>query len=71
MNNIKSQIAPKKVLFISNGHGEDLNAAQILKALRQQQPQVEIGAMPIGGYGNAYRNLNVNIIGPTEFLPSG
>jgi uncharacterized protein (TIGR03492 family) len=61
----------KKVLFISNGHGEDLNAIQILKALRQRQPAVEIGAMPIVGYGNAYRNLDVNIIGPTEALPSG
>jgi uncharacterized protein (TIGR03492 family) len=61
----------KKVLFISNGHGEDLNAVQIIKALRQQQPDLEIGAMPIVGYGNAYRNLNIDIIGPTEALPSG
>jgi hypothetical protein len=37
--------ATKKVLFISNGHGEDLNAVQILKALRQEHPQIEIGAM--------------------------
>ena len=61
----------RKVLFISNGHGEDLNAVQIVKALRQQQPQLEIGAMPIVGQGNAYRNLNIDIIGPTESLPSG
>jgi uncharacterized protein (TIGR03492 family) len=61
----------EKVLFISNGHGEDLNAVQILKALRTQHPQIEIGAMPIVGYGNAYRNLNIKIIGPTELLPSG
>ncbi len=61
----------EKVLFISNGHGEDLNAAQILKALRTEHPQIEIGAMPIVGYGNAYRNLNIKIIGPTELLPSG
>jgi uncharacterized protein (TIGR03492 family) len=68
---LDSNKTAKKVLFISNGHGEDLNAVQILKALRQQHPQIEIGAMPIVGYGNAYRNLNVDIIGPTEFLPSG
>jgi uncharacterized protein (TIGR03492 family) len=61
----------EKVLFISNGHGEDLNAVQILKALRTEHPQVEIGAMPLVGYGNAYRNLNIKIIGPTELLPSG
>ncbi|WP_373539501.1 lipid-A-disaccharide synthase-related protein [Chamaesiphon sp.] len=71
MDSPDSQTAPRKVLFISNGHGEDLNAVQIVKALRQQQPQVEIGAMPIVGYGNAYRNLDINIIGPTEALPSG
>ncbi|WP_310484421.1 lipid-A-disaccharide synthase-related protein [Chamaesiphon sp. VAR_48_metabat_403] len=71
MNSSDSQQPTKKVLFISNGHGEDLNAIQIVKALRQQQPQVEIGAMPIVGYGNAYRNLNIKIIGPTELLPSG
>jgi uncharacterized protein (TIGR03492 family) len=71
MNSSESQQITKKVLFLSNGHGEDLNAIQIVKALRQQQPQVEIGAMPIVGYGNAYRNLNINIIGPTEALPSG
>ncbi len=71
MNDSDSQQITKKVLFLSNGHGEDLNAIQIVKALRQQQPQVEIGAMPIVGYGNAYRNLDINIIGPTEALPSG
>jgi uncharacterized protein (TIGR03492 family) len=71
MNSSESLQTTKKVLFLSNGHGEDLNAIQIVKALRQQQPQLEIGAMPIVGYGNAYRNLNINIIGPTEALPSG
>ena len=71
MNRSDSPQTTKKVLFLSNGHGEDLNAIQILKALRQQQPQLEIGAMPIVGYGNAYRNLDVKIIGPTEALPSG
>ncbi len=71
MNSSDSHQQSKKVLFLSNGHGEDLNAIQIVKALRQQQPQVEIGAMPIVGYGNAYRNLNIDIIGPTEALPSG
>ena len=69
--NSGNSIRTRKVLFISNGHGEDLNAVQIVKALRQQQPQLKIGAMPIVGQGNAYRNLNIDIIGPTESLPSG
>jgi uncharacterized protein (TIGR03492 family) len=61
----------QKVLFISNGHGEDLNATEISKALLQQQPQLEIAAMPIVGQGNAYRKMNIKDIGPTESLPSG
>jgi uncharacterized protein (TIGR03492 family) len=70
MDNINSS-HPQKVLFLSNGHGEDLHGIQIVKALRHQQPQLEIGAMPIVGQGNAYRNLGIKIIGPTESLPSG
>lgn len=61
----------KKILFISNGHGEDLNGSQVLKALRQQQPDWELVAMPVVGEGHAYRNLGVEIIGPTQALPSG
>jgi uncharacterized protein (TIGR03492 family) len=71
MNSSDSQQQPKKALFISNGHGEDLNASQIANALRQQQPDLAIGAMPIVGQGNAYRNVEIEIIGPTELLPSG
>ena len=60
-----------KVLFLSNGHGEDLNASLILGALRSLQPSLQIGAMPLVGMGNAYRRLQVEIIGPTQNLPSG
>jgi uncharacterized protein (TIGR03492 family) len=61
----------KKILFISNGHGEDLNGSQVLQALRQQQPDWELAAMPVVGEGHAYRNFGVQIIGPTQALPSG
>jgi uncharacterized protein (TIGR03492 family) len=60
-----------KVLFLSNGHGEDLNASLILGALRSLQPSLQIGAMPLVGMGNAYRRLQVEIIGSTQNLPSG
>jgi uncharacterized protein (TIGR03492 family) len=60
-----------KVLFLSNGHGEDLNASLILGALRAREPSLQIGAMPLVGMGNAYRRLQVEIIGPTQNLPSG
>jgi uncharacterized protein (TIGR03492 family) len=61
----------KRILCLSNGHGEDLNASQVLKALRTAAPHIEISAMPLVGAGNAYRNLEIPIIGPTQSLPSG
>ena len=63
---------PKKVLFISNGHGEDVNGSMVAQALHLQDPTVQLGAMPIVGAGNAYRKLNIPIIGPTKSeMPSG
>jgi uncharacterized protein (TIGR03492 family) len=62
----------KKVLFISNGHGEDVSSSMVAQALRQQDPTVQIGAMPIVGAGNAYHKLNIPVIGPTKAdMPSG
>jgi uncharacterized protein (TIGR03492 family) len=61
----------KKILFVSNGHGEDLNASEVLKALNQRYPQIEVAALPMVGAGNAYRKLGVEIIASTQNLPSG
>jgi uncharacterized protein (TIGR03492 family) len=62
---------PKRVLFISNGHGEDLNACEVIKALRQKYPEVETIALPIVGEGNYYRRAGVAIATQTKILPSG
>ncbi|MFM7886618.1 MAG: lipid-A-disaccharide synthase-related protein [Pseudanabaena sp.] len=62
---------PKQVLFISNGHGEDLNACEVLKALRRKYANVEAIALPLVGEGNAYRRAGVEIATPTKALPSG
>jgi len=63
---------PQRVLFISNGHGEDNHSAHIIRRLRDIAPQVDIAAMPIVGQGSAYRKLGIPIIGPTtDVLPSG
>jgi uncharacterized protein (TIGR03492 family) len=61
----------KRILFLSNGHGEDLNACEILKQLKSRYPRAEVAALPIVGAGNAYRSLGVPIIAPTRHLPSG
>ncbi|MDI6731154.1 MAG: hypothetical protein QME05_01045 [Candidatus Margulisbacteria bacterium] len=58
----------KKLLFLSNGHGEDLVAAALIKKLSSQ---TEITVMPLVGEGEAFADLGVNIIGPRKSLPSG
>lgn len=60
---------PQRVLFISNGHGEDNHSAHIIRRLRELCPEVEIEAMAIVGRGNAYRQLGVPIICPTRDVP--
>ncbi len=64
-------ITKKRVLFISNGHGEDLNACEVLKALRRKYPHVEAIALPLVGDGKAYSRAGVEIVTPTKALPSG
>jgi uncharacterized protein (TIGR03492 family) len=58
-----------KVLCISNGHGEDQVAVRILEHLRPYP--ITLSALPIVGLGEAYKKLEVPIIGPTRVLPSG
>ncbi len=60
---------PKRVLFISNGHGEDNHSAHIILRLRELAPDLDIAAMPIVGEGNAYRRLGIPLIGPTSPVP--
>ncbi len=61
----------KSVLFLSNGHGEDLNGSLIVKALQETHPHIHVAAVPIVGTGEAYRRLGIPIIVPTRPLPSG
>lgn len=67
----KRTMTHRRVLFLSNGHGEDLNATLVLRALHQLAPDIEMAAMPIVGTGRAYQKLGIPIIGPTQELPSG
>jgi uncharacterized protein (TIGR03492 family) len=61
----------KQVLFLSNGHGEDLNASLIIGELQKIPPQLSISALPLVGEGKAYQKLSVPIIAPTATMPSG
>ncbi len=70
----------KNLLVISNGHGEDIIGANILKELitvykRENWDNLEdmpgIKVLPIVGEGQAYKSLQVRLIGPGKVLPSG
>ncbi|WP_430639781.1 lipid-A-disaccharide synthase-related protein [Crocosphaera watsonii WH 8501] len=61
----------KEILFMSNGHGEDLNASLILQELPKIAPNINITGMPLVGEGNTYRSLNLPLIGQPKSLPSG
>jgi len=59
----------KKLLFITNGHGENLVAAQIIKYL--PKTGVKIDVFPVVGSGDPFKKLKVGIIGPRYALPGG
>ncbi len=61
----------KRILFLSNGHGEDTCNSQIIKALLSVDSSVKMAAVPIVGEGTIYQRLNVPILTPTQTMPSG
>ncbi len=65
----------KKLLFISNGHGEDIIAFRVLTALHEINPDISMEVMPIVGEGKIFsKYLNegwLSKLGSSTFLPSG
>lgn len=59
------------IIFISNGHGEDVIASQIINELSSIIEDASISAFPIVGEGRAFRNKNVKILGTQKSFPSG
>lgn len=61
----------RRVLFVSNGHGEDVIAGQILDALRPDLPgDVSIEAWAMVGAGETYVRRGIPLVGPAQNLPS-
>ncbi|MEO0541691.1 MAG: hypothetical protein AAFZ80_12630, partial [Cyanobacteria bacterium P01_A01_bin.105] len=60
-----------RILFISNGHGEDNHSSYIIRRLQLMRPDLEFAAIPIVGHGRAYSKLDIPILVPTLTLPSG
>ncbi|HEX7713396.1 MAG TPA: lipid-A-disaccharide synthase-related protein [Bacillota bacterium] len=59
------------ILFVSNGHGEDLIAARIIKSLIEQEPSLRLQALPIVGRGAAYREMGIPLSLEGKTMPSG
>lgn len=60
----------KRILFISNGHGEDLIAARLAATLAGD-PDLTIKALAIVGVGAAYREAGIPLILEGVNMPSG
>ena len=60
-----------KILFISNGIGEDTIAAGIIEHLKQKMNVEDILAFPLVGEGDPYLKTEVQIVAPVKTLPSG
>ncbi len=65
------QDSPKQILFISNGHGEDLNGSLIAQNLRSLDDNFIIDSFPIVGEGKSYNRKNINVVAPLQAMPSG
>ena len=61
----------RRLLCLSNGHGEDVIAVRILQELQQLSHAIEIAALPIVGEGRAYTELGIPLIGSVKTMPSG
>ena len=60
-----------KLLFVSNGHGEDAIGGRLAREFLRLKPDLEVEAIPIVGTGKAYERAGVSIGGPRWEPPSG
>jgi len=58
----------RRILFVSNGHGEAAIADRIAQDVRALDPSIEIDHLPLVGESRATHMLEV---GPREMMPSG
>ena len=67
--------AEQKLLFISNGHGEDEIACRVLEALHEIKKDIFYEVLPIVGEGKVFKKFIkdgwLSKIGSSIFLPSG
>ena len=70
-----SHVMAPRLLVLSNGHGEDLIALRVLRALHRRRPDLEIHVLPLVGEGGAFAAAEaagaLRRVGPRRRLPSG
>jgi uncharacterized protein (TIGR03492 family) len=66
---------PSRLLVLTNGHGEDQIALQLIEALTHEQPELQAVVLPLVGEGHAFAAaehcLPLKREGPMQTLPSG
>lgn len=60
-----------RLLIISNGHGEDHIACNLIRACRDQWAKPKIKAIPLVGKGLAYKKINIQTLSQNKTFPSG
>ena len=58
-----------KILFLSNGHGEDLSGSLIGNALKKLGH--EVNALPLVGKGEPYKKAGLKVLGKTKSYSTG
>lgn len=59
-----------RILFISNGSGEDCVSAALINAVRLKKNDSEIMALPLVGEGRIFKDCKVDTVGPLKEMPS-
>jgi len=66
---------PPRLLVLTNGHGEDRIALQLIEALRRQRPELQVAVLPLVGEGQCFAAAEERGLlqrqGPRRTLPSG
>jgi len=59
-----------KIIFLSNGYGEDTISTYIIRELKNKINNIDISAFPLVNDGEKYKQNNIKVIGPTKILKS-
>lgn len=60
-----------RLLFLSNGHGEDVIGSRLALQLAKLLPQADLRAFPLVGSGHAWRDAGLPVLGEARDLPAG